>query len=303
MGLTLLAWAHRLAFLVSNRDRDWPFTIFYEGDAETFYRYARALLSGELYDGGIPFHPPGFACLLAGLHTILGAGTDGAKVPFFAEKAALALVGSVSIGLLYAVARPYVGRLAALFGALLSLYSFGLYVIHVAPVTEGTWATLLLLALWIWTRRLEHPLAAPGTVNGTWRTGLGLGLLLGFLALVRAEGMLVAALLVGVGFLGVWKVRRSGQAAPIGPWAYGTSPAALPAPVARWTSSSPTAREPSGSPRRSRCSASASASRRRVARAAGRSSSSCSPEWASSPPVSSSATSARACSTCRSGTS
>lgn len=233
IGLTLLAWAHRLAFLASNRDRDWPFTIFYEGDAETFYRYARALLGGELYDGGIPFHPPGFAWLLAGLHTILGAGAAGAKVPFFAEKAALALLGSASVGLLYAVARPYVGRLAALLGSLLSLYSFGLYVIHVAPVTEGTWAALLLLALWIWTRRLDHPLAAPGTVSGTWRTGLGFGLLLGVLALVRAEGMLVAALLLGIGFLGVWKVRRSGQGARSSPWAFALLGAFL--VVAPWT--------------------------------------------------------------------
>lgn len=233
IGLTLLAWVHRLAFLASNRDRDWPFTIFYEGDSETFYRYARALLSGELYDGGIPFHPPGFAWLLAGLHTLLGAGAAEAKVPFFAEKAALALLASASIGLLYAVARPYVGRLAALLGSLLSLYAFGLYVIHVAPVTEGTWGTQLLFALWIWTRKLEHPLAAPEAAPGAWRAGLGLGLLLGLLALVRAEGMLIAALLVGVGFVGAWKARRSGQSASVSPWAFALLGAFL--VIAPWT--------------------------------------------------------------------
>jgi len=57
-GLTLLAWVHRLIFLRSNRDFSWPYTIFYEGDAETFYSYARALLEGKLYDEGVPFHPP-----------------------------------------------------------------------------------------------------------------------------------------------------------------------------------------------------------------------------------------------------
>ncbi len=233
LSLTLLAWAHRLLFLASNRDRAWPFTIFYEGDAETFFRYARALLAGELYDGGIPFHPPGFAWLLAALHALLGAGAADAQVPFFALKAALALVGSASIGLLYAVARPYVGRLAALGGALLSLYSFGLYVIHIAPVTEGTWGTLLLLALWIWTRRLEHPLAAPGAATGSWRAGLGLGCLLGFLALVRAEGILIAALLLGVGFLGVWTTRTSAKAALLRPWMFALLGALL--VVAPWT--------------------------------------------------------------------
>lgn len=163
----------------------------------------------------------------------MGAGAADAKVPYFALKAILALVGSASIGLLYAVARPYVGRLAALVGALLTLYSFGLYVIHVAPITEGTWGTLLLLALWIWTRRLEHPLSAPGAEAGTWRTGLSLGVLLGCLALVRAEGILVAALLLGVGFPGVWTTRRSLKALSLRPWAFALLGAFL--VVAPWT--------------------------------------------------------------------
>ncbi|HEV2845411.1 MAG TPA: hypothetical protein VG477_11240, partial [Thermoanaerobaculia bacterium] len=68
-GLTLLAWLHRLAFLRSNRDWSWPYTIFYEGDSEVFFDYARALLNGRLYDNGIPFHPPGFAWVLAVIHT------------------------------------------------------------------------------------------------------------------------------------------------------------------------------------------------------------------------------------------
>ncbi len=191
------------------------------------------MLEGKLYDGGIPFHPPGFAWLLAGLHTFLGAGGASAKVPFFAEKAVLALVASASIGLLYAVARPYVGRLAALLGALLSLYSFGLYVIHVAPVTEGTWATLLLLILWIWTRKLEHPLSAPGAATGTWRTGLLLGALLGCLALLRAEGVLVGGLLLGIGLLGFWRARRSSNPASLRPWAFALLGAFL--VVAPWT--------------------------------------------------------------------
>ena len=65
-GLALLAWLHRLAFLSSNRDRAWPYTVFYEGDSRTFFEYARALLAGRLHDSGIPFHPPGFPGFLAG---------------------------------------------------------------------------------------------------------------------------------------------------------------------------------------------------------------------------------------------
>jgi 4-amino-4-deoxy-L-arabinose transferase-like glycosyltransferase len=218
-GLTLLAWLHRLAFLRSNRDWSWPYTIFYEGDAETFFNYARALADGQLYDNGIPFHPPGFAWVLAAVHALVGAES------YFAVKAAVALIASAAIGLLYLLVKPYLGRTAALLAALLALYSFGLYVIAVAPVTEGTYQTLLLLCLLLWTRRFEHPLAAPVPEGAeTRRAGLWeallLGLLLGFLALTRAEGALVGLILGGVGLAGWLRAGHPGRnLRTLRPWA------------------------------------------------------------------------------------
>jgi Dolichyl-phosphate-mannose-protein mannosyltransferase len=216
LGLTLLAWIHRLAFLRSNRDWSWPYTLFYEGDSETFYEYARALLNGRTYDNGIPFHPPGFAWVLAVVHTLAGAGAGHERVPYFAVKVVIALIGSLPVGLLYLLVRPYLGRTVALAASLLCAWSFGLYVIGVAPVTEGTWLTVLLLCLLLWSRRLEHPLNAPDARPGGWKSALGLGLLLGFLALVRAESVLIALILVGVGLLPLLR-RRS--AAGLRPWA------------------------------------------------------------------------------------
>lgn len=229
-GLTLLAWLHRLAFLRSNRDWSWPYTIFYEGDAETFFNYARALAGGQLYDNGIPFHPPGFAWVLAAVHALVGAGS------YFAVKASVALIASAAVGLLYLLVAPYLGRTAALLAALLALYNFGLYVIAVAPVSEGTYQTLLFLCLLLWTRRFEHPLAAPVPEGaearrpGPWGALL-LGLLLGFLALTRAEGALVGLILGGVGLLGwlraernlrtlrPWALVLAGWVLAVGPWA------------------------------------------------------------------------------------
>jgi hypothetical protein len=216
-ALTLLAWVHRLAFLRSNRDWDWPFTIFYEGDSETFFRAARALLAGKLYDNGIPFHPPGFPFFLAAVHGLLGAGAPEATVGHAAVKAVLALVGSLAVGLLYLLVRPYLGRTAALLAALLSLYHFGLYVLAVAPVSEGLYLDLLLLALLVWSRRLEHPLTAPGGRAGGSGAALLLGLLFGALSLTRAEAVLPAALLVAVGVGGVLAGRRG--MAGLKPWA------------------------------------------------------------------------------------
>ncbi len=229
VGLTLLAWVHRLAFLRSNRDWSWPYTIFYEGDSEVFFTYARALLKGELYDNGIPFHPPGFAWLLAFVHGLLGAGGPTDRVPYFAVKAAVALIGSASVGLLYLLARPYVGRTVALLASLFAAWSFGLYVLHVAPVTEGTYQTLLFACLLLWTRRFEHPLTAPvppgepvprraGPVGAVF-----LGLLLGALALIRAEGALAGLLLGCTGLAGWYRTQRSepagGRLRALRPWA------------------------------------------------------------------------------------
>lgn len=216
LGLTVLAWVHRLAFLKSNLDWDWPYTIFYEGDSETFYEYARSLLNGRLYDNGIPFHPPGFAWVLAFIHSLVGAGAGRERVPFFAVKVVMALIGSLPVGLLHLLVKPYLGRAVALVAALLCAWSFGLYVIGVAPVTEGTYLTLLMLCLLLWTRRLEHPLSIPDVRPGGWKSALVLGLLLGFLALVRAEATLLAVILVAVGLL-PWL--RSRNAAGLRPWA------------------------------------------------------------------------------------
>jgi dolichyl-phosphate-mannose-protein mannosyltransferase len=216
LGLTLLAWVNRLAFLRSNFDWKWPYTVFYEGDGEAFFEYARALLNGKLYDNGVPFHPPGFAWVLAAVHTLAGAGPGTPKVPYVAVKVVIALIGSLPVGLLYLLAKPYLGRTAALAASLLCAWSFGLYVIGVAPVTEGTYLTVLMLCLLLWTRRFEHPLAAPDAKSGGWKSAIGLGLLLGFLALVRAEAVLIAAILVGVGLLSWFRGRR---AAGLRPWA------------------------------------------------------------------------------------
>ena len=69
-ALGLLAALLRVLFVLSGTDRSWAYSVFYEGDSETFFRFARALLAGDLYDGGIPFHPPGFAFFLAGLQLV-----------------------------------------------------------------------------------------------------------------------------------------------------------------------------------------------------------------------------------------
>lgn len=211
-GFTALAWVHRAAFLVSNRDRAWPFTIFYQGDSRIFYDYALAILKGVPYDNGIPFHPPGLAYLLALIYQLVGAEPVTGFVPHMTVRLMMASISSLSVGLIFVLVRPYLGGAVALLTALLCLYHFGLYVISVAPLTEGPYLTLLLTVLLVWSRTLEHPLQAPGTTpyrgGRAGLIGFLLGVLSGLLVLIRAEGLLIVMLCTGCGLLGCWQRRK-----------------------------------------------------------------------------------------------
>ena len=214
--LGLLAALLRVLFVLSGTDRSWPYTAFYEGDSETFFRFARALLAGELYDGGIPFHPPGFAFFLAGLHLLVGAGAGNAAVPHLAIKLTLAVVvGGGGVALLYLATSAALGRTIAIVTALLAAFHFGLYVLAVAPVGDGFFQLLLLAVLTLVVRRQE----------GELRTGrlVLLGLVWGAMALTRAEGILLGGLVVGFGAFLCWKNASTGKDASrwrtLLPWA------------------------------------------------------------------------------------
>ena len=204
LALGLLAAVLRVLFLFSGTDRSWPYTVFYEGDSETFFRFARALLAGELYDGGIPFHPPGFAFFLAGLQTLVGAGAANAAVPHLAIKLILAVVvGGGTVALLYLATAAALGRTVAIVTALLAAFHFGLYVLAVAPVGDGLFQLLLLAAITLVIRRPEGELTRA-------RIFL-LGLVWGAMALTRAEGILLGGLIVGYGAFLCWKNATAAQ--------------------------------------------------------------------------------------------
>jgi hypothetical protein len=115
--LFLLACAERLAFQFGSRDRAWPFPIFYEGDAETFYNYAQAILHGTRYDNGIPFHPPFFPLILAGLHALTGDPVRHGIV-----RAVLGCASAAVPSMLYVFMRGPAGRGAALAAGLLTAF-------------------------------------------------------------------------------------------------------------------------------------------------------------------------------------
>lgn len=210
--LCLLAFAHRLMFLLSNSDVDWPFSIFYEGDGEAYFHFARAIIAGQPYQDGLPFHPPGFAYFLAGVHQLFGAGEPNDTVNHFAVRSLLTAVSSLSIGLIFLLVRPYLGPLPAIITALLCTWHFGLYVVAISPVTEGLYLTLYLLA-WLWfSRSLQHLLTAPGSsVRRQHWHAMGLGSLCGLLALTRAEALLLPFIFVGLLLAGRFFCKQQGM--------------------------------------------------------------------------------------------
>lgn len=244
VALFVLALTHRLFFLASNTDTTWGFSIFYEGDSETFYNYARSILAGVPYDSGIPFHPPAWPRFLAVIHEWVGAGSVTSQVPHVQVRAWTAVLGSLCVPALFWVARRYVGRGVALAAALLATYSFGLYVISVAPVSESFYLLVLLTCCGL-LAGLPHPLGAAAGAPGSAPSGrapgastsgasaadgsassnspatflraAGLGVGLGLLSLTRAEGLGVALLIIGLGLAAaLWRTSRAKAPASAG---------------------------------------------------------------------------------------
>lgn len=231
VALWLLAVASRWLFILGGEDRGWGFCVFYEGDAEPFHQMARALLLGATYDNGIPYHPPGFAFLLAIVHVLVGAGGGQAAVPFLAVKAVLASLSATVVPLLYLLVRRFLGHGTAVVAALLCTFSFALNVLAAAPVSEGPFQALLVgILLAVTGGGGAFAPGADGAPSGpSALRGLGVGLLCGIGCLTRAETQLLVLLIVAVGALHAgrtsgrralvpWLLMVAGACAVVAPW-------------------------------------------------------------------------------------
>src|SRR5512145_852481 len=103
ISLFALAAAVRLLFLRGTTDRGFPFSIFYYGDSRLYREFALAILRGESFDQGIPFHPPLLAYLLAGV--ISATGENPAAV-----RGILSLIGALAAPLTYLLGLRLWGR-------------------------------------------------------------------------------------------------------------------------------------------------------------------------------------------------
>jgi 4-amino-4-deoxy-L-arabinose transferase-like glycosyltransferase len=135
-ALFLAAVLVRLLFLAGTVDRGLPFSIFYYGDSRIYREFALALIRGDVFDQGIPFHPPAFAYFLS---WIIGWVGERPVV----VRALLAIAASSVVPLTYLLGRRLWGRAVGVAGALLATFSFGLCVVSVSANAETIYIPLL----------------------------------------------------------------------------------------------------------------------------------------------------------------
>ena len=174
---------------------------FYFGDAPAFLGYASALLKGEPFDNGVPFHPPGWPIVLALSLRALGWSPEQPVDPL-AIKHVVAVISGASVGLASWLAYLLAGRAVMLVTSFLGAFHFGHLVQSAAPNSEPLYGVLVLCVLlcgYWWQVRPE-------------RAGFAVacGGLAGLAMLVRAEFALCALLIPLAHFvMGRWVWRRS----------------------------------------------------------------------------------------------
>lgn len=223
-GLFVLAATTRLLFLSGTVDRALPFSIFYYGDSRLYREFALAILRGAPFDGGIPFHPPAFAYVLAVV--IAGVGERP-----FALRLVLALLGASVVPFVYLLGRALWGRAVGVTASLLASFSFGLLVAAVSANTETIYIPLLTLQLLLVVRLGDSLVDAGRVTRRVAFVAAANGGVLGVASLTRAEHLALAVLL-GVALLLGWGW-SAGRARIAGVWGIALAVAAL--VLAPWT--------------------------------------------------------------------
>jgi 4-amino-4-deoxy-L-arabinose transferase-like glycosyltransferase len=187
-GLTALALVLRLVFVIA-----WGRTVTYDPASTTFafndtffYSWTGAAISmgdGFSFLGHPSAHwPPGYSFLLAGVYSVFGPDTFNALV-------ANAVLGALTVTLVYWIARRAVGRPAAIAAAAgLAVFPGQILMADVA------------LAETLYAFELVAFLALAMALGRSWRALVVLGIVAGLSALTRGEGVLFPLLVLAYGW-------------------------------------------------------------------------------------------------------
>lgn len=185
-ALFLLAALVRVLFLAGTVDRDLPFSLFYYGDSRIYREFALALIRGDVFDQGIPLHPPAFAYVLSWIIAWVGERP-------FAIRSLLAIGSATVVPMTYLLGRAFWGRAVGITAALLATFAFGLCVVSVSANAETIYFPLL-VAQALLLVGLGDALAADRGRAAAILMSVS-GIVLGFGALTRAEHFGLAVVL------------------------------------------------------------------------------------------------------------
>jgi len=231
--VTATATAVRLLLPVIWNEREAIGSAFYLGDARAFSAFASAIVAGQPFDNGVPFHPSGWPFVLAAFYAVAGYDpTAGSPADPAAVKAFVALLSGLACGGAAVLARLVGGRCVLALIAPIAVFHFGHAVQGTVANTEALYGLLLagLLAVMVLARRhawfdLPGPTAAGAA--------FAIGVVAGLTSVVRAE-FLLGCVLIGI------HVARSGAAASrllvLAAYAAGVAAALTPSTIANWRS-------------------------------------------------------------------
>ncbi|MBI5863652.1 MAG: hypothetical protein HZB38_03915 [Planctomycetes bacterium] len=193
-AIFLVALALRLIFLLYSRDRFWPHSTYFEGDAPLFAHWAAALDRGERFEEGLPLHSPAVAYLM---HWFAApGGPRDWPLPardFLALKCAWCGLSAATSAVFFVLAARTVGLRAAWAAVMLLMFSFGSYVTAASLNSETPYAFVVvaLVALTTWFADLKRR----GAIASLVCLAVALGVLHGLGCLLRAEHPLLVVLL------------------------------------------------------------------------------------------------------------
>ncbi len=226
-----VATVMRLCFPIAWGEQETLASAFLAGDVRAYHDYAAHVVAGRRFDNGVPFHPPGWAFVLAGFFRLAGFDPLNGSP---ADPAILKAFVSALSGATVALAALLANRVAG-YGAMLATGAWGS--VHFGHMTLGTvpsnetlfgLAVVVVLLVALGLDGQTSPAAGRSREDGVAAL---LGLAAGAAALVRAE-FLASCVLIGAW---LWWIRKGTMPLRIvSAYVLGVLVALVPATASNW---------------------------------------------------------------------
>jgi hypothetical protein len=228
----IAATAMRLCLPIAWGERHSLASAFLVGDARPYHDYAAHLVAAQTFDNGVPFHPPGWAFVLAGLFRLAGADPlNGRPADPALLKSFVAVLSGLTVSLAALVAHRVAGRGAMYATGAWGSIHFGHMVLGTVPSNETLYGLLVVVVVLIALRLIHMPADEAGRTRYV-AAGL-LGVAAGAAALVRAEFLSACVLLAAWIW---WSGKGRMRLEVLGAYALGLIVMLVPTTVANWRS-------------------------------------------------------------------